>query len=132
MEIRYEQRQSRYLRQTSVHWKKFINMFKPQWRIKHNQFLLSRLPEDQALNTRRFQYIYFDYLQSNLSKHHLTRNDWSSILSSKRIQGIISVRVVREPDQCTGRQDVRNYSMDSINELIDQDCQVDPVASTKN
>ena len=38
----------------------------------------------------------------------------------QRIQGIISVRVVREPDQCTGRQDVRKYSVDSINELIDQ------------
>ena len=29
-------------------------------------------------------------------------------------------RVVREPDQCTGRQDVRKNSVDSINELIDQ------------
>ena len=31
---------------------------------------------------------------------------------------IISVRVVREPDQCTGRQDVRKYSVDSINEQL--------------
>ena len=38
----------------------------------------------------------------------------------QRIQRIISVRVVREPVQCTGRQDVRKYSVDSINELIDQ------------
>ena len=37
-----------------------------------------------------------------------------------RIQRIISVRVVREPDQCTGRQDIRKNSVDLINELIDQ------------
>ena len=42
------------------------------------------------------------------------------VIIKQRIQGIISVRVVREPDQCTGRQDVRKYSVNSINELIDQ------------
>ena len=42
------------------------------------------------------------------------------VIIKQRIQEIISVRVVREPDQCTGRQDVRKYSVDSINELIDQ------------